>query len=250
MMTALRTLPPTLVLAAWLITMVSIPILQGVWGERARTRGVSVGVILQAGAVVAVLGPTWGWLVTARTAILIAALGWLAEFVGSHTGVPFGPYAYTEKLHPQIGGVPLIIPIAWLMMMPPAWAIGTMIADQGSGPAFVLASALAFTAWDLFLDPQMVTWGFWVWDEARAQYPRYFGIPWTNYAGWFGVSALITWFARPTAVAIQDVQAPLLLIYGLTWALETFGQLVFWDLKGPALAGAAGMGLCLILALT
>jgi putative membrane protein len=49
-----------------------------------------------------------------------------------------------------------------------------------------LVAAVALTAWDLFLDPQMVGEGYWVWMADGI----YQGIPWTNYLGWF-VSALV-----------------------------------------------------------
>jgi putative membrane protein len=35
---------------------------------------------------------------------------------------------------------------------------------------------------------------------------------------------------------------PLLLIYGITWALESIGLAVFWGLPGPAVAGFLVMG--------
>jgi putative membrane protein len=90
----------------------------------------------------------------------------------------------------------------------------------------------------------MVTWDMWTWSASSSKQPGYFGIPWSNYAGWWIVSALITWVAAPTDLP----QAPLILIYGITWFLELFGQLFFWRLPGPALAGGLGMGLCLLAA--
>ena len=106
--------------------------------------------------------------------------------------------------------------------------------------AFVAVSALAFTAWDLFLDPQMVHWGLWVWDAPGA----YFGIPLINFAGWLLVAALITVFARPPALPAK----PLLVIYTLTWLIESVGQVVFWRLYGPAPWGFIAMGVFVWLA--
>jgi acyl-phosphate glycerol 3-phosphate acyltransferase len=235
-------------LVAWLLTMIGIPIMRWIWGEKALVAGITAGVLLQAGTVVAVVTPVWGAWATARVVVLVLVLGWAVEFLGSRTGFPFGRYAYTARLQPQLARVPLLIPVAWLMMLPPAWAVSAAVRDAEAGVGFVLAAALAFTAWDLFLDPQMVGWKLWIWSDAE-EGPRYFGIPWVNFAGWLGASALITWIAaRPHLVAALPVR-PLLLIYGLTWALEGFGQLVFWRLPGPALGGAVGMGLCLLGAL-
>ena len=240
-------LPAQLLLVGWLLTMITVPILRWIWGARAQTWGVGVSVLLQAATVIGTLIPAWGTARTLRTAVLIVAMGWGVEFLGSKTGFPFGRYSYTERLQPQLGEVPLLIPLAWLMILPPAWAVAAIIA--GDSPfEFVVVAALAFTAWDLFLDPQMVAWGMWTWDDPAVGggAPRLFGIPWTNYAGWFGAAALMTWITLPGTAPVTTPVAPLLLIYGLTWFLEAFGQLLFWGLPGPALTGGLTMGAFLL----
>jgi putative membrane protein len=233
--------PGALLVAAWLLTMIALPIVRWTLGDAALQQGIVFGVIVQVAVVLAVLVQAWGWLPTLRLAVTVIGLAWLAEFVGSQTGFPFGAYHYTPVLQPQLGGVPLLIPLAWLMMLPPAWAVAERITAGRLRIAFIAISALAFTAWDLFLDPQMVAWDFWRW----AQPGGYFGIPWTNYLGWLLVSGLMTALVRPKNLPI----VPLTAIYILTWLLQTIGQLFFWGLPGPALVGFLGMGLFILLAL-
>ena len=240
--------PAVVFLVGWLLTMLSMPTLEGRYGERARTACTSISVVLQAGTVVAILVPTWGWAQTLGVLFMVAAVGWLAEFAGAHTDLPFGPYEYTPLLQPQVGHVPVPIPLAWFMMLPPAWVVGAQIAGRTSGLSFILASALAFTAWDLYLDPQMVAWGLWTWD-GDAPRPRYFGIPWTNYVGWSVVAALITWLAGLLGTDLSAAPPSLVLVYGLTIVLEAVGLPAFWSLPGPAIAGTLGMGTCLLWAL-
>jgi putative membrane protein len=223
-------------LLAWVGATVSMPIVQWGWGDRALRRGVTVGVLLQAVAVVALLVSAWGWGWAALVALMVLVMGWAIEFLGSRTGVPFGRYQYTDRLQPQLGHVPLLIPAAWLMMLPPAWAVAQYITG-GYGIAFVVVSALAFTAWDLFLDPQMVGWGLWVWERPGG----YFGIPWTNYAGWLLAAALMTAVTVPLWPGPLPA-ASLIVIYVLTWLLETMGLGVFWQQPGAALCGFLGMG--------
>jgi acyl-phosphate glycerol 3-phosphate acyltransferase len=237
------------IMVAWVVTMISVPIVRRVWGEKGLQAGVTAGVLLQAATVIAIVSPGWGPVATVRTMVIVFVMAWVVELVGSRTGFPFGRYFYTKKLQPQLGRVPLLIPVAWLMMLPPAWAVATTVAGATRGVSFVLAGALAFTVWDLFLDPQMVNWRLWIWSDAN-QGPRYFGIPWTNFAGWLGASAFITWVAMGAPLVAALPIAPLLVVYGLTWALESFGQLVFWRLTGPAISGFIGMGLCLLWALS
>lgn len=228
-------------LGLWLFEMIAVPIVTWLWGDRAQLQGIKFGVLLQAAAVVAVAMQHWGGARTLGIVLVVALLSWTFEFAGSRTGIPFGVYRYTDRLRPQLGGVPMIIPLAWLMMLPPSWAVAEAITRGipplgGSRLVFVLVSALAFTAWDLFLDPQMVKWQLWVWDHPTAR--GYFGIPWTNYAGWFLCAAALTALIAPSSTP----GAPMIAVYGLTWFLETVGQIAFWRLPGSGLAGALGMG--------
>jgi len=221
-------------LAAWVIAMLSIPAAERLYGEAGLRSGVTAAVILQASTVLLILYYAWGARRTAWTAVVVIVLAWGAEAIGSATGVPFGAYAYTDKLQPQLARVPLVVALAWLTMLPSAWAVAYCVTGSTRGPAFVLLSALAFTVWDLFVDPQMAAWGLWAWEQPSG----YFGTPWANYLGWLLVSALMTTLARPRKLPV----GPLLLIYAATWALETVGLLTFWGLLGPALAGFMGMG--------
>jgi putative membrane protein len=164
-----------LLIIAWVLAMISLPILRWGLGESALPIGISVGVLLQLMLVLAILLWTWGGRRTALVVAVIVVCAWLVEYIGHTTGFPFGGYAYTERLQPQVGGVPLLIPLAWLMMLPPSWAVAGRRAGRAAQGrlAFVIVSALAFTAWDLFLDPQMVGWNLWVWTPPSS----YFGIP-------------------------------------------------------------------------
>jgi lycopene beta-cyclase len=100
----------------------------------------------------------------------------------------------------------------------------------------VAASSAAITAWDLFLDPQMVNWGFWEWELDGA----YFGIPLSNYAGWLLTGAVVTLMVRPWRFALP--LEPLLVVYAVVWFLQTVGLAVFWGQPGPALVGSLVMG--------
>jgi putative membrane protein len=247
----------------WVLTMISLPILGWIMGDDYLLRGMSFGVLMQAAAVLIILYNAWGLWRTFKTFAIVAVLSYFAELLGSSTGIPFGKYHYTDLLQPQIAGVPLLIPLAWMMMLPPAWAIAEIIlgktvhhkGHEGTQreplkkPSwdfvpfvvkFCLLSSLAFTAWDLFLDPQMVSWGFWIWEIPG----QYFGIPLINYLGWIIVSAIITLVANPKDLPV----GPLALVYVLTWLLQTIGQGIFWSQPGPALVGFVVSGVFVWLA--
>jgi putative membrane protein len=219
--------------ALWVLTLVAAPIVGWSIGENALYPMIKLGVALQTAAVITVLVWNAGWRSTLVMALPILLFAWLVEFLGSTTGFPFGRYSYTLAIQPQLGGVPLLIPFAWLMMLPSAWAVASTVIRPWSFPVpwlsrltRALISALAFTVWDLFLDPQMVAWNFWTWSKPGL----YFGIPLTNFLGWLLVSFVLSLFFPPNHLPDK----PLLLIYAVTGLLQFIGLFFFWGLPGPA----------------
>lgn len=243
-----RERPLYVLVAAWLLAMIAVPIAGWTFGADALPAAISVGVIMQVIAVCALLISVWGARQTGIAVGVIVVLAWGVEFIGHTTGFPFGSYDYTPRLQPQIGGVPLLVPLAWLMMLPPAWIIAHRIIGGGAAGGgswtlsgrlrFAAVTALAFTAWDLFLDPQMVGWDLWRWNIPG----EYFGIPLVNFGGWLLASSTITLAASFVAPLRRLPARPLVLIYVVTWLLQTGGLALFWGLPGPALFGFVGMG--------
>jgi putative membrane protein len=232
------------ILTIWALVMVSLPIADWSTGWSAMIGAITAGVSVTAGLVIALSWGVWGAAETLRVAGSILALSWAAEVIGSPTGIPFGTYSYTDTLQPQILNVPMQIPLGWLMMLPPSWGVAQAIVDRINPPwefpAFIGFSALAMTAWDLLLDPMMVTWEMWFWDNPGS----YFGIPWSNYLGWLLVSALITILIRPGKLPV----VPFVIIYTTIWLLKSVGLGFFWGIQGAALVGSLIMGSITILA--
>jgi putative membrane protein len=230
--------------------MIAVPIARWVIGDSIIPTLASLTVVLQFLAVFSLAVIGWGLRRTFGIFLLITLITFSAEYIGSKTGFPFGAYSYTSSLQPQFEGVPIVIPLAWFMMLLPSWAIARLITERWPLPTlrylvFVVVSAGAFTAWDLFLDPQMVGWGFWRWHDATG---GYFGIPWVNYAGWFLTSLLSTMMV-PMGRVNQLPLWPLTGIYVIVWLLQTVGLAVFWGQPAPALAGFVIMGLFAVSAL-
>lgn len=173
-----------------------------------------------------------------------AGVGFAAEAVGVATGFPFGSYSYAATLGPRIAGVPVIVPLAWVMMAYPALLVGRKIG------APVLGGALALASWDLFLDPQMVSAGHWRFTGGG---PGANGIPLSNTLGWIAVSLLIMAFlARlPVRPNPRQRQHPAhgyddrvaLGLYLWIYASSVLAALVFFDHPGVALLGGAIMGI-------
>ena len=101
-----------------------------------------------------------------------AVISYAWEFIGVTTGVPFGPYSYTSALGPEIGPVPFAIPLIWC-------ALGYFCMQASDH--YIIASAL-MVSFDLSFDPVFSTsLHLWNWTGQT----QYFGVPLTNFFGWF-----------------------------------------------------------------
>ncbi|MDX6338374.1 MAG: hypothetical protein QOG05_5714 [Streptosporangiaceae bacterium] len=229
---------------------------------------VTLVVALLAVASVSFTALRWGWPRAVGAAAVAFALGLAAEWAGTRTGFPFGAYRYTGLLRPATGTVPLVVPLAWAGMGLPGYAVGATLARSRAGR--IAAGAVALTAWDLFLDPQMTGNGFWRW----AHHGPYQGVPLSNFAGWLLVSAVLMAVfdglpgpgrrspaphpaaghqrARPQKQRqITKTHPGLLATYTVMTVMEAVGfAVIFRHGRGVALAGALGMGVPAALAWT
>jgi uncharacterized membrane protein len=210
--------------------------------DRATTEWLSTLVVVAFAATTLVLAvAAWGASRAVAALAFVAVATLAVERLGSTTGFPFGEYDYTGELQPTVGGVPLIVPLAWFAMGVPALEVGRAVVRHPVGA--VLVGAAALTAWDLFLDPQMVEEGYWAWAVDGA----YEGIPLSNYAGWLGTGVVVLAVVdriRPPAPA--DV--PLLALYTWWAVMSTIGFVVFFGRPLVGVVGGLGMGACAALA--
>ena len=230
-------------LGLWLAAMIATPIALWSFGPNAFALMATLGVLAHTAASSTPLVIHWGWRRWLELFLPLLALVWLLEWIGVATGWPFGEYHYTAALQPQLLSIPLTVALAWAMMLIPSWAVGAAIVGNTKGRLSWKAAAVAaaaFTAWDLYLDPQMVARGLWVWEQPGV----YFGVPWVNYAGWFAASLALGLILRPRELP----RLPLLVIYALTWLFQGLALGLFWGQPGPALWGLAGMGIFAVLA--
>lgn len=190
--------------------------------------------------------------------------GLIAEAIGVATGWPFGHYAYTGTLGPELLGVPVVVPLAWAMMAWPALVVARTLAVRGA--AVVVVGAAALTTWDIFLDPQMVAAGHWTWFDPTPALPLVPGIPLTNYAGWLLVSVLVMAVLARTLGGGRETtpgggreatagggrettagggrlpSAPGAALYLWVYFSSVLGHLVFFGLPGSAVTGGVLMG--------
>lgn len=154
-----------------------------------------------------------------------AAVGYAAEALGVATGFPFGAYHYTGALFPRALGVPLVMTAAWLVL--------AAYTRQVTAAPWLAAGWM--TAMDLVIDPLAANaLGFWRW----AHPGPYYGIPWSNFLGWYGVSLVVF-------LPFRGAPAP-------NPPVRRLGLSVFQFFTAIALAlrvwGAAAIGVALLIA--
>ncbi len=118
-------------------------------------------------------------------------LGWgtLAESVALRTGFPFGRYYFTDVMGPKLFQLPVLLAMAYLGIGYAAWVLALLILRYTEKSlrgtrvvALPLLASCIMVAWDLAMDPDWSTLDrAWIWQEGG----MYFGVPLSNFFGWF-----------------------------------------------------------------
>jgi uncharacterized membrane protein len=131
----------------------------------------------------------YGWRGIAAFIVICLVVSNILENTSILTGFPFGHYHYTDSLGPKLFLVPLLIGPAYFANGYLAWVLGNvLIGDVRREASAFTTFAVPFFAsflmvmWDLTFDPRASTIEhMWIWEQGGG----YFGVPLTNYLGWF-----------------------------------------------------------------
>jgi uncharacterized membrane protein len=126
---------------------------------------------------------------------ICAVVGGTIEKIGITTSFPFGRYFFTHVMGPKISGIPILLGLAYLGMGYLSWLIASLILGCEQRlltswrivalPAF---AALVMTSWDFCMDPIWSTVvRAWTWIDGGP----YFGVPISNFFGWYANVFLI-----------------------------------------------------------
>ena len=129
--------------------------------------------------------------------VVLILFGYTIESIGVLTCLPYGCFAYSNQLWPKLLGIvprllaftrpPLVIWV-WqqILRLQHLFAFTTWDHDQGEkekiwhGWKLWLLWGIGLVVVDLILDPIAVMMGLWSFEQQG----WWFGIPWTNFAGW------------------------------------------------------------------
>lgn len=225
---------PWLLAAATVGTQIAYPLTDG---DTRRTVTVVVVMLFATTCVVhAIVHRGLGWAL--GLVVVTAGGGLAAEAIGVRTGLPFGDYRYEGTLGPEVLDVPLVVPLAWTMMGYPVLLAARRITRRW----VPVVGGLGLTAWDVFLDPQMVADGHWTWADPSPSLPGVDGIPLSNFAGWAVVGTLmmlVLTAVLPRDKAPESVPAALLV---WTWVGYVLGNLYWFGTSSVALVGGVLLG--------
>jgi putative membrane protein len=122
-------------------------------------------------------------------AAICVVVGNTFENLSLATGFPFGHYEFVELMGPKLLRVPVLLGLAYIGMAYVSWILGRLIIGTDVSRArglrlfaVPLAASFIMVAWDLAQDP---VWGTvlhaWRWRDGGP----WFGVPATNYFGWY-----------------------------------------------------------------
>jgi len=122
-------------------------------------------------------------------------VGNVFENLGVATGFPFGRYYFTDAMGPKLFQVPILLGLAYVGMGYLSWTLGRVILGYLRTPlvgaqviTLPLVASFIMVAWDFANDPVWANINrLWVWQHGGA----YFGVPLTNFLGWYFVVYLI-----------------------------------------------------------
>ena len=153
--------------------------------------GIPIAVVLSISVAFALIhgAVRYGWTGILAFVVICLVVSNVLENTSILTGFPFGHYHYTDALGPKLFLVPLLIGPAYFANGYFAWVIGNvLVGELRRGSSAYLTVAVPFIAafvmvmWDLTFDPRASTIQHqWIWEQGGG----YFGVPLTNYLGWF-----------------------------------------------------------------
>lgn len=91
-----------------------------------------------------------------------------------------------HRIDPKLRGVPLYVLFGWTGAVYVAFRVALLVTD---GWAAVALTGVLATTYDLIVDHRGVADGHWTYTDDLPG-PRYRGVPWWNYLGWFAISVL------------------------------------------------------------
>ncbi|MBI1317082.1 carotenoid biosynthesis protein [bacterium] len=157
-----------------------------------------------------------------RAVGLCLAYGYALEWIGVHTGWPFGDYRYGNALGPKLMGVPIIIGLNWFVVSVSVrqWIPkypGRWWRVLRHPVVFSALAALGMVGLDALIEPVAPKLDYWYWAHGTA--------PIQNFLGWFAGGWILQVFLqsvlplRANQVALWTFPIQVIFFVLLNWFL-------------------------------
>jgi uncharacterized membrane protein len=129
--------------------------------------------------------------------IVVWPIAWAAEWSSIHVGIPFGLYHYTELTRGQelyVAGVPFFDSLSFTFLAYAAYCLGrrVLLGMRATSAARAVLTGFFMMMLDVVIDPAAVRGERWFLGDLfhYAEGGVYFGVPLSNFAGWWLVGAI------------------------------------------------------------
>lgn len=137
----------------------------------------------------------YGWRSIAVFTVATFVVSTVLESSSILNGFPLGHYYYTSLLGPKVGRIPIFVYVSYISLGYLAWVLATQFVGEVRRNSTLLTTVMTpliasflMVAWDLSADPIGSTIKHaWIWTQGGA----YFGVPFSNFVGWFFILYLI-----------------------------------------------------------
>ncbi len=186
--------------------------------------------------------------------IIIALVGGAVHTLGALTGIPFGPFAYTEHFGQKLfEPLPWAVPMLWLVAILASRGVARLVLRpwrkvRTYGFWLIGVTVGLVVLFELSLEPFATqVQGYWAWHPTKLKL-EWYSAPCVNFLGWALTAALILAFITPPMLNKKPVKhlpqyQPLMVWLLLNGLLATSAALhqfwpAFWVTAGAALAVA------------
>ncbi len=182
------------------------------------------------------IGVKWGLILI----VFFAIFPIIVEAVGITTGLPYGEFYYSDWMGFKILGlVPWSVAFAFAPLIFGSLTVASKLVEDWKMQ--VVFSAFILVLVDMVLDPAAVVLSIWVWLSPGP----YYGIPITNYTGWFLTAFIASTILLQITMRVNDGQPDI----PIEVSSSLFISLAFWTgfSLWTGLIIPLGIGLLLIL---
>ncbi len=150
----------------------------------------------------------------AFTGVIMIVIAGAVEFYATKKGRPFGYAVYTEELGPRISGrLPWAVPFLWIGFVLGSRGLARLILRPWRehpeyGWWVIGLTAVLATALDACYEPFSAHVRHYRGWQTSPNSIHWYGVPWVNFVGWFGVSLALLLPVSPLLISKQPIRQP------------------------------------------